>query len=330
MKVLVTGGAGYVGSVLVSKLLAEGDKVRIVDFLMFGGESLLGVYGHKNFEFINGDLRSEEVVDKALDKIEAVIHLAALVGEEACNFNPKLTQGINFEVTRKLVEGCKKKGTERFIFASTCSNYGVQLAGLADENTKLNITSLYAETKVACEEYLLKAKTKEFHPCIFRLAMKFGLSPKMRFNLIVNDFAREAVLRNKVSVFSPESWRAFTHVQDAATAYLLALKSPLEKISGEIFNVATENFQKKGLIKLIHKYLPTVKLEVIEGKTDPRNYRVSIEKIKKVLGFKPTRTVEDGFLEIKDALEKTIFTDPYDPRYEVWYNADILGKAGKR
>ncbi|MBU3957262.1 NAD(P)-dependent oxidoreductase [Patescibacteria group bacterium] len=328
-KILVTGGAGYVGSILVPRLLNEGFKVRVVDFLMFGGESLLGVWGKKNFDFIKGDLREKRLVEKSLEGIHAVVHLAALVGQEACNFQPKVTQAINYEVTRMLADACRKKRIERFIFASTCSNYGIHRAGLAQEDTPLDITSLYAETKVACEKYLQKTKTANFHPCILRLAMKFGLSPKMRFNLIVNDFAREAVLKNRVLVYGPQCWRAFTHVQDAADVYLTCLKAPLDKISGEVFNVGTQNYQKRQLLKLVKKYIPDVKVETIEEKKDLRDYRVDFTKIKKVLGFKPKKTVEEGFLEIKDALEKKIFTDPYDPKYEIWYNPSMM-KVFKR
>lgn len=267
--ILVTGGAGYVGSILVPYLLAEGFRVRVVDFLMFGGESLLGVWGKGNFEFLNGDLRKKALIEKSLENIDAVIHLAALVGQEACDFRPKITWAINYDVTKRLADACQQRGIKRFIFASTCSNYGIHRAGLATEKAPLDITSLYAETKVACEKYLKKVRNVNFHPCILRLAMKFGLSPKMRFNLIVNDFAREAVLRNRVMVYGPESWRAFTHIRDAAEAYVTCLRAPLNKISGEIFNVGTQNYQKSQLIQLVKKHIPKVQIEIVEKRKIP-------------------------------------------------------------
>lgn len=319
--VLVTGGAGYVGSILVPKLLEEGYKVRVVDCLMFGGESLLGVWGHENFELIKGDLRDQELVNQALSGVEAVIDLAALVGEEACDYKPEVTREINLEVTKILVSVCKKRNVERFIFASTCSNYGLVKGNKAvDETHPLDSTTHYTDTKIASEELLLSEESTNFHPCILRFAMMFGLSPKIRFNLIVNEFARDAVLKKKVTVYTPKAWRAFTHVRDAARAYLACLEAPLKKVSGEIFNVSTQNFQKAQLVELVRKYLPQTELEIIEGKKDPRSYRISTEKIKRVLGFEPRKSVEEGFLEIKDALEKGVFANPYDPKYEVWYD----------
>ena len=303
----------------------------MIDFLMFGGESLLGVLGHKNFQLINGDLRNEKLVHKSLEGVEAVIHLAALVGEEACVFRPKVAWEINFETTKILALACKKHKVERFIFASTCSNYGmVKGDKVVSEKSPLNSTTLYTETKIASEEFLLSERSNHFHPCILRFAMKFGLSPKMRFNLIVNDFTRDAVLKKKPVVYSPQAWRAFTHVRDAAQAYFICLKVPLDKISGEIFNVSTANFQKSQLVDLIKKHLPQIKAEIVKGKKDPRSYKVSTAKIEKILGFKPKKSVEEGFLEIKDALEKGVFADPYNPKYEVWYNEQMMHEYFER
>ncbi len=323
-RVLVTGGAGYVGSILIPLLLKEGFKVRLLDYLMFGGESLLEFYGHPNFEFVKGDIRDRRIVEEALERIDTVIHLAALVGEEACEVKPKVTWEINFEATRIIASCCKQKKIKRFIFSSTCSNYGIYRAGLAQEDTSLNITSLYAETKVACEEYLRTIETSQFHPCILRFAMMFGLSPKMRFNLVINDFVREAVHKKRVVIYGPKCWRAFTHVRDAADAYLTCLRAPLNKISGEIFNVGTENYQKKQLANLIKEYIPELQIKIMEKKKDPRNYRISFKKIERRLGFKAKRSVKEGILEIKDALEKKIFSNPYNPRYEIWYKEKFL------
>lgn len=329
--ILVAGGAGYVGSTLVTNLLERGYKVKVLDLLMFGGESLLGVCGHENFELIKGDLRNRELVNQALSGVDAVIDLAALVGAEACDYKPEVTQEINFEVTKILVSACKKQHIERFIFASTCSNYG--LVGdnkIVGEDYPLDSTTHYTNTKIASEKLLLTERNQNFHPCILRFAMMFGLSPKMRFNLIVNEFARDAVLREKVTIYAPEAWRAFTHVRDAAQAYLVCLEAPLKLISGEVFNVSTENSQKIELARLVQKYLPRTKVEIIEGKTDPRSYRIDATKIEKVLGIRPIRSVEGGFLEIKDALEKGVFANPYDPKYESWYDESMMFKYSKR
>ena len=196
MRYLITGGAGYIGSVLTAELLGEGYYVKILDNLMHGGESLLPVLGHDRFEFMNGDVRNEEDLRGALTDVNNVVHLAAIVGDPASKKMPEETKEINLEATKRLVDLSKEKGIRRFIFFSTCSNYGTSDSDkLSDENTPLNPISLYAETKVEAEKYVLASVGSGFAPCVFRVSTVFGTSPRMRFDLTVNQFVLELLSR---------------------------------------------------------------------------------------------------------------------------------------
>jgi nucleoside-diphosphate-sugar epimerase len=319
MRVLVTGGAGYIGSVLTIRLLQAGHAVRVLDTLMFGGESLLGVCDHPHFEFFRGDVRDEGKAAQALEGIDAVVHLAAIVGEPACNKDPELARTINFGATVSLVDQAKRLGVSRFIFTSTCSNYGVSdVSALADEDIALNPISLYAETKVAAEKYVVGAANSSFCTCVLRLATAYGLSPRMRFDLLLNELVRDAVSKKWVVLYGPGSWRPFAHVRDISRAFVTALEAPRDVVSGSTFNVGadSENYQKRQLAGLIAQHIPQADIEVTERKSDPRDYRVAFGKISRVLGFKTTKTVEDGILEIRDAIVAGIIKEPFDPKYD--------------
>ena len=201
MKILVTGGAGYIGSKLIAWLLGRNHQVRVLDSLPFGGESLLSFYDHPAFEFIRGDIRSVEVSGKALDGVDAVIHLAAAVivsGSEDASERQSIHE-INYVATCGFVDLCRGKGVERFIFTSTCSNYGLsQASNLASEEDLLNPTSPYAIAKVEAEKYILSSVDADFHPTVLRLATVFGLSPKMSFQPLLNAFVRDAAIKKSL------------------------------------------------------------------------------------------------------------------------------------
>ena len=319
MRILITGGAGYIGSVLTTHLLQAGHQVRVLDALMFGGESLLGVYNNPGFEFLRGDVRDTDLVADALDGIDAVVHLAAVVGEPACNKFPELARTTNLEATMRLVDQAKEMGVSKFVFTSTCSNYGISdTSVLADEEAPLNPVSLYAETKVEAEKYVTGAADDRFCACILRLATVYGLSPRMRFDLLVNELVRDAVSNKWVVIYGPDSWRPFVHVKDVARAFEAVLEAPADKISGSTFNVGSDsgNCQKRQLAELIRKHIPYADIEIMERKRDPRNYRVSFGRILRVLGFKTSKTIEDGIVEIRDAIVKGIISEPFDPKYD--------------
>lgn len=326
--ILVTGGAGYIGSVLTANLLSKGFKVRVFDRFMFGGESLLSFASNKNFEILEGDVRNREKLKIAVSGVDSIIHLAALVGEPACRENPKVTKEINHKATEGLASLAKENGIDRFIFVSTCSNYGISKANEeATEESELNPLSLYAETKIEAEKFILELTSANFHPTVLRLATIFGLSPRMRFNLMVNEVARETAMNGKFSVYNKNAWRPFLHVQDVSRAFLTILQSNNSQISGEIFNVVGENIQKVYLMELAKKLNPQLKIEVRErGKDDKRDYRVSAKKIMDKLGWKPKISVKDGFLEIFNAVRNNLFLNPYEFRYNAWFDNKVFNK----
>jgi len=324
MRVLVTGGAGYLGSVVVPVLLSEGHQVRVVDSLLYGGHSLLDLYHEDNFGFVEGDIRSMELVERALDGIEAVVHLAAIVGDPACARQPTLAREVNFDASLQLFDLSRSHGVKRFVFASSCSNYG-KMMGPSDyltEDAELRPMSLYAETKVAVERVLLNTSNApaDNKPAVtvLRFATLFGLSPRIRFDLTVNEFIVELMTRRKLAVFGGQFWRPYIHVKDAARAIALVLDAEIEKVASHVFNAGDtdQNYQKKQLVELIRTQVGNnVEIERVHRDEDPRDYRVSFEKIKKQLGFYITRTVADGIREIIDAVNQGVIVNFEDPRH---------------
>jgi len=296
--ILVTGGAGYIGSVLTRKLADKGYKVRVIDSLIFGKDGIFDLVAKNRVELIAEDIRNEEVLKKALSNIDCVIHLAAIVGEPLCNKIPAAARQINELATTKLVSLSKKAGVSRLIYASTCSNYGSS-SELVDESSPVNSLSLYSETKVHSESIVLDSKDSSFEPCVLRFATAFGLSPRMRFDLLLQEFIRDAFANKKIVVFGPNYWRPLVHVVDISNACILAIENSSSKISGEIYNVGSDdqNYKKIDLAEMVRKNIST-EIVVLELRKDPRNYRVSFDKIRTRLGFRNEKTVSDGIAEI--------------------------------
>jgi nucleoside-diphosphate-sugar epimerase len=314
--VLVIGGAGYIGSVLVRKLLDHGYSVTVLDALLYGDESIRDLYGRPDFELIHDDMRNVEAVVRAMQHADAVVHLGALVGDPACALDEKLALEINLAATRMIAEVARGFGIQRFIFASTCSVYGAS-DQLLDERSALNPVSLYARTKIDSERVLLALNDDRFAPIILRFATVYGLSPRPRFDLVVNLLAAQAVCEKRIIIFGGNQWRPFIHVNDAAEAILKCLEAPLHAVKGQIFNVGSDdqNYQIAQLGDLIKKLIPDVEVIRQGDDTDRRNYRVSFAKIRKHLGFTPRYTVADGILEIKAAIEAGRIRDYRDARY---------------
>jgi nucleoside-diphosphate-sugar epimerase len=319
-RILVTGGAGYVGSVLVDELLRQGASVRVLDALVHGTvSSLLPHWGRSDFEFVHGDVRDAQARAVALRDVDAVVHLAAVVGDPACARQPDLAQEINVEATRLLVEDASKRGIERLVFASTCSNYGKMSEGaLATEEDELRPVSLYAETKVGCELDLLSRNGVGPACTCLRFATVYGSSPRMRFDLTVNEFTREVALDRELVVFGEQFWRPYIHVRDVAAAVALVLDAPREAVAGEVFNVGatSENYRKLDLVEILKDRFSGANVSFVRKDEDPRDYRVSFEKMKARLGFTPTRTVADGIAEVGALLHSGLLTDPYAPIYK--------------
>jgi nucleoside-diphosphate-sugar epimerase len=321
MKIVVTGGAGYVGSTLVPLLLERGHSVRVVDWLAHGGQPLLPVWSHPNFEFTKGDLRDEAVRTAAVADADAVVHLAAIVGDPACAREPELARSINLDASLGLLMAAQKSGVQRFVFASTCSNYGKMKDpdGYVDENADLSPVSLYAETKVAVERAVLEAGKKNgFCATALRCATVFGVSPRMRFDLTVNEFTMEMVSKQELVVFGETMWRPYIHVRDMARGIVAVLEAPEEKVRGEVFNVGStdQNFQKQQLVEMIKPHAPKADVKFVHKAEDPRDYRVDFSKVKKALGFETTRTVKDGIDEVADLVKSGVITDFADPRWK--------------
>lgn len=321
MKVLVTGGAGYVGSVLVPALLQQGYRVRVLDRLSFGGESLLPVWSDPHFEFVRGDVADHPTVQRALEGIEAVVHLAAIVGDPACAVDPELSRRINRDASLFLFEESRRRGVSRFVFASTCSNYGrmADPASYVDEGSELMPVSLYAETKVEVELELLKAPYSAggTAPTIMRFATVYGVSPRMRFDLTVNEFTAEMLVKGHLVVFGEQFYRPYIHVMDIARALSMVLKAPAEKVAGEVFNVGStdENYRKQELVEMIQAHVPGAAIEYVHKDEDPRDYRVSFRKIAHHLDFENLFTVNDGIREVAGAINSGVIADFTDPRY---------------
>jgi nucleoside-diphosphate-sugar epimerase len=306
VNILLTGGAGYIGSVLAAHLLQHKHSVTILDSLLFGGHSLLGILDDPGAEFMHGDIRDPFVTEKAVQDKDIVIHLAALVGEPQCNQDPQVTEDVNFLSTRRLVNQAKGAGVKRFIFASTCSNYGVSDKGLADEDTELKPLSLYAETKVRAEAEVRDAADDEYQTTILRFATAYGLSPRMRFDLLLNEFVRDAVVRGYLLVYGMNSWRPFVHVRDIARFVCRCVE---HNLSGT-YNVGGHNLRKSDLVEILLEMVPELDLDIKEGKRDPRNYRVSFERAKGT-GYVVRRTPGYGMAKIAKALGDGVFQDPY-------------------
>ena len=320
-KILVTGGAGYIGSVLTRQLLEKGYKVRVLDSLMYGGEPIIDLFNNPQFEFVKGDVRDRAVVSMAMEGIDYVAHLAAIVGDPACAQNPDLARSTNLEGSQLLYEVANSKGVKKFVFASTCSNYGKMdnPDEYVHENSKLAPVSLYAETKVAVEQFLLsQPQSNNCKPTCLRFSTVYGLSLRPRFDLTVNEFAKELTLGRELTIFGEQFWRPYCHVYDLARSVVSIIEADAELVAFDVFNVGDtdENYQKKMIIDEIRKVLPEAKINYVQKNEDPRDYRVSFEKIKTKLGFELKFKVPDGIMQIKKVLDDGFILNPDDPKYK--------------
>ena len=322
-RILVTGGAGYVGSMLLRELLKEGFRVMCLDTLKFGGESLIGVWGTPEFEFVNCDITDFAAVDKILETNEpaGVVHLAAIVGDPACKREPELANRTNWEASAHLLEKCMERNIPRFVFASTCSNYGkmVDPESYVTEESPLAPVSLYAELKVMFENLILKEipKKRDFCPTSLRFSTVYGMSARMRFDLTVNEFTKDLAKGKELVVFGEQFWRPYCHVKDFSQAILRVLRAPVEKVAYEVFNVGDteENYTKQMIVEEIRKQIPESRIKYVKKNEDPRDYRVDFSKIKEALDFKVTKRVPDGVREVKEIVELGVISNPEEQRY---------------
>lgn len=315
--VLVVGGAGYVGSVLVPTLLQAGARVRVLDQLIYdNGFALAHLLDDPGLRFQRGDLRRPDDLAEAAQGATDVVLLASLVGDPICKKYPELAREINEDGAKSLLDRLDEFGVSRFVFTSTCSNYGIHTgSALATEESALNPQSLYARTKIAVEEYLLERSAQLGSAAtVLRIATAYGLSPRMRFDLTVSQFARDLATGAPLEVYDADTWRPYCHVRDISAAIMTVLTAPEQEVRGEVFNVGdtTQQFTKRMIVDEVRKHLTSASVTYGEGDTDPRNYRVSFEKIAQRLGFRCAHTVQDYLARLTPALQAGIFPDAVD------------------
>lgn len=324
MNILVTGGAGYVGHFVTKKLLDSGHFVTVLDNLSYGNKGLEEFVGRERFNFILGDICNLKDVVKAVKGKDAVIALAAIVGDPACNLDPEETVNTNFLSTKILVDVCEHYGVKRIVFASSCSVYGDTKDLIADEGFPLNPLSLYAETRIMSEKCLLNAP-KSISPVILRLATVFGHSARMRFDLVVNFLTAKAHFKQGFTIFGGDQWRPLAHVQDVAEVFVKAALADDGLVNRKVFNVGSSknNLTIEQIGKIVSRILPDAVAETKKEVEDKRNYRVSFEKLENDLGITCTRSVEDGVREIVEHLRQGRM-DNFEE--DIYYNVRYIYK----
>lgn len=313
-KVLVVGGAGYIGSVLTSSLLDAGASVAVLDQLIYdNGFSIQHLLDNDRLRLVRGDLSDRKVFAEAAKGVTDVVLLASLVGDPICKKHSDLAVRVNQDGAKSIIDSLDALGVKRFVFTSTCSNYGIHdPATLADESSELNPQSLYARTKIEVEEHLLeRGKSAQCSSTVLRIATAYGLSPRMRFDLTVSQFAWELASGAPLLVYDADTWRPYCHIRDICKAIMTVLTQPEERVRAEVFNVGdnSQQFTKRMIVEEMQKHLPGTRVEYRSGDTDPRNYRVSFEKIARRLGFRCDYSVQAYMPALIAAVQAGVFPD---------------------
>lgn len=316
--ILVTGGAGYIGSVLVAELLAKGEAVRVFDKLYFGEKALESC--RDKIDLVQGDVR--HIDPKVLDGVDSVIHLAGLSNDPTAEFNPKANHEMNTVATGVLAKACKERGIKRFVFASTCSIYDRGLFAedvLYDEDSEVAPRAAYAVSNYEAEKILLDLCDDDFCPVILRQGTLYGFSPRMRYDLVVNTFVKDALTKGALTVFcGGEMWRPLVDVSDAAKAQICCVEAPEEKVRGQIFNLSFKNYRILELAHWVREALRDrmqLEIEVDYSHFKTRSYRVSAQKIETVLGFKPAVPVKESVENMVEKICDYGYTDFMSPIY---------------
>ena len=311
-KILLIGGAGYIGSVITQFFLSKGYNVKCLDALIYSQKhSLEPFLKNKNYEFIYGDLRSYNKIKNLFKEVTDIVILAGLVGDPITKKYPKESEKINYIALKNFIDNCNGKKLDKVIFVSTCSNYGlIDNNKVANESYNLNPLSNYAKQKVAMENYIMSLKGNvDYSITILRFATAFGISPRMRFDLVVNEFTRELYLKNNIIIYDANTWRPYCHVNDFASLIDKVINSNNKIIDFQIFNAGSDknNSTKLGIIESLKKYFPKSKISFKDKGSDPRNYRVDFSKVRNILDFETKFTIDDGIKEVINVLKQGRF-----------------------
>jgi nucleoside-diphosphate-sugar epimerase len=315
-RIAVIGGAGYVGSTLVTKLLESDFDVTVLDACLYGNDAVIEHAGRRRLRMVRGDIRNVESVVRGCKGADAVVHLGGLVGDPSCAVDADLTLEINLRATAMIAEVARGLGVRRFLFASSCAVYGAG-EGVLDEGAPLRPGSVYARTKADSEALLMAAADERFSPTALRFGTFYGLSPRPRFDLVVNLLVAKAVREGTISIFGGTQWRPFIHVEDGADAIIRCLEAPIPAVHGQAFNVGSDeqNYTLSQVAEIIQSVVDGVEVVTEPGVDTEADYRVSFEKIRERLGFQPWHTLADGIREIMIAVESQAIADYRETRY---------------
>ncbi len=320
--VLVTGGAGYVGAVLVPKLLKTGYKVKVLDLYIYGEDVFNSCKGNPNLEEIKGDIRNRELLEKVTPGCDAVIHLACISNDPSYELNPDLGKSINYDAFQSLVDISKQSKIKRFIYASSSSVYGIKTEAEVTEDLPLEPLTDYSKFKALCEDYLQSAATDDFTVVTIRPSTVCGYSPRLRLDLTVNILTNHAVNNGKITVFGGEQKRPNLHIEDMTDLYLFILQQPSMKIHKKIYNAGFENYKVSEIAQMVKNTLGGDIPIVTTPSNDNRSYHVSSKKIKTELGFEAKHSIEEAILDLKKAFDEGKIPDSMDDiRY---YNIKMM------
>jgi nucleoside-diphosphate-sugar epimerase len=316
--ILVVGGAGYLGNVLTRKLLLRGYAVRVLDSFIYGRHALDEIASRDRLRIVEGDMRNIHTCVSALEGVHGVVLLAAIVGDPASSVRPTETIETNVLAAQALASACKLQNIARFVYASTCSVYGVGADAL-DEESPLNPVSLYARTKIASERIVLGMGDDYFCPTILRMGTLYGYSPRMRFDLVVNTMAMKSFTDRRIHVFGGRQWRPLLNVEDAADAYVACLEADIKDVGNQVFNVGSDaqNYRIDEIARIVASSLGGVPIERDESSLDARDYRVSFAKIQAAVGFEPRHSIEGAARTIYEKLDRGVIKDPAQ---KIYYN----------
>lgn len=318
-KILITGGAGYIGTPVVKELLEKNLKIVIVDRFSFDGKSLNSFVDNKNIQIINCDIRDDKIISENLKGVDTVVHLAALVGEAACKVSEEDTKSINYDATLNLCKLSKQNSVKKFIFMSTASSYGVQdVKEIADENTKLNPVSLYAKTKIDCEKSMLDKFSNDLDITIFRPSTVYGHSLRMRFDLILNHLIKDAIQKKEIKVFGPDMVRPLMWVGEPARVFSKIISDDTSKYKSQIFNLGynKENYRKIDIAKTVQEnFFKDIKIDIVEKDLDLRSYRLNFDKMKKFFDLSPASDLIKESKIIIENIKNNLYGDINSKKY---------------